>query len=140
MKNFKFTISGNTYEVEIKDFERNIAHIEVNGTIYTVEVHREIKKTKTPTLIRAEVPVTGEDKIEKKKKGSPVPIIAPIPGSIIEIFVKPGDLVKKGQVLLVMEAMKMENKIQSDKDGIVDSVQVTVGSNVLQGDILIELK
>ncbi len=139
MKNFKFTISGNTYEVEIKDFEKNTAIIEVNGTLYTVELHREIKKTKTPTLVRAEVPLSKREKIEKKEKGSSDPVTAPLPGNIIEILVKPGDLVKKGQILLVMEAMKMENKIQSEKDGVVESVKVIPGSNVLQGDILIEL-
>ena len=139
MKNFKFTISGNTYEVEIKDFEKNSAIIEVNGTLYTVELHREVKKTKTPTLVRAEVPPSKREKIEKKEKGSSDPVTAPLPGNIIEILVKPGDLVKKGQILLVMEAMKMENKIQSEKDGVVESVKVIPGSNVLQGDILIEL-
>lgn len=139
MKNFKFTISGNTYEVDIKDFEGNVASIEVNGTLYTVELHREVQKTKTPTLIRAEVPYSDREKIEKKEKGSAEPIIAPLPGTIIDVMVKPGDVVKKGQVLLVMEAMKMENKIQSDKDGVVESVKITPGSNVLQGDVLIEL-
>ena len=53
MKNFKFTISGKTYEVEVKEVEGNIASIEVNGTPYTVEIHREIRKTKTPTIVRA---------------------------------------------------------------------------------------
>lgn len=139
MKNFKFTISGNTYEVEIKGLEGNIASIEVNGTPYTVELHREVRKSKTPTLVRAEVPSSKRDKIEKKEKGSSDPVTAPLPGTIIKILVKQGDLVKKGQTLLVMEAMKMENKIRSEKDGVVESVKVTPGSGVLQGDILIEL-
>jgi glutaconyl-CoA/methylmalonyl-CoA decarboxylase subunit gamma len=139
MKNFKFTISGNTYDIEIKDFDGNLANIEVNGTTYKVEVHREVKKTKTPTLVRAEIPVTGGDKIEKREKGAPVAIVSPLPGNIIEILVKPGDVIKKGQTLLVMEAMKMENKIQSDNEGVVETVRVTPGSSVLQGDVLIEL-
>jgi glutaconyl-CoA/methylmalonyl-CoA decarboxylase subunit gamma len=139
MKNFKFTISGNTYEVEIKNLEGNMASIEVNGTPYTVELHREVRKSKTPTLVRAEIPPSKREKIEKKEKGSSDPVIAPLPGTIIKILVKPGDLVKKGQTLLVMEAMKMENKIQSEKDGVVESVKVTPESSVLQGDVLIEL-
>jgi glutaconyl-CoA/methylmalonyl-CoA decarboxylase subunit gamma len=138
MKNFKFTISGNTYEVEIKNFEGNLANIEVNGTPYAVEVHREVRKTKTPTLVRAEVPFTG-GKIERRGKGDPVPVIAPLPGTIMEIFIKPGDMVKKGHLLMIMEAMKMENRILSEKEGIVESVKVSPGSNVLQGDILVEL-
>jgi len=70
MKNFKFTISGNTYEVDIKGFEGNLANIEVNGTLYTVELHREVRTTKTPTLIRAHVPASDKDKIEKREKGA----------------------------------------------------------------------
>lgn len=139
MKTFKFTISGNTYEVEIKDFEGATANIEVNGTPYSVEVHREVKKTKTPTLVRAELPPSNKEKIEKREKGSPEPVTAPLPGSIIEIMVKPGDVIKQGQVLLVMEAMKMENRIRAEKDGVVENVKVTKGENVLQGDILIEM-
>ncbi len=139
MRNFKFTISGNTYEVEIKNFEGNMASLEVNGTPYNVELHTEIRKTKTPTLVRAEIPLSGKDRIEKKEKGTAEPVIAPLPGTILSILVKPGDVVKRGQALLVMEAMKMENKIQSDKDGVVESVKVTPGANVLQGDILLEL-
>ena len=139
MKKFKFSISGNTYEVEVKEFEKNVALIEVNGTQYTVELEQEIKKAKTPTLVRAEIPATGGDKIEKRESGDSTPVIAPLPGTIIEIFVKPGDVVRKGQKLLLMEAMKMENKIQSEKDGVVESVRVNRGSSVLQGDVLIEL-
>ncbi len=139
MKTFKFTISGNTYEVEIKSFEGTRADIEVNGTSYFVEVHREVKKTKTPTLIRAELPPSDKEKIVKKEKGSSEPVTAPLPGTIIEIMVKPGDVIKKGEVLLVMEAMKMENRIRAEKEGVVESVNVTKGSSVLQGEILIQL-
>lgn len=139
MKKFKFSISGNTYDIEVKEFEKNVALVEVNGTQYTVELQQEIQKTKTPTLIRAEVPVSGGDKIEKRESGASTPVLAPLPGTILEIFVKPGDVVKKGQNLLLMEAMKMENKIQSEKDGVVESVRVNRGSSVLQGDVLIEL-
>lgn len=139
MKQFKFTISGNTYDVEIKQFEDNVARIEVNGTTYDVEVHTEKKKTKTPTIIRSELPKTADKKIEKKESGSSTSVVAPLPGSIIEIYVKSGDKVKKGDKLLMMEAMKMENNILAEKDGVVESVKVSAGTNVLQGDLLIEM-
>ncbi|TVR71202.1 MAG: biotin/lipoyl-binding protein [Marinilabiliales bacterium] len=139
MKTFKFTISGNTYEAEIKSFEDTTAEIEINGTSYSVEVHREVKKTKTPTLVRAELPPSDKGDIEKREKGSTEPVVAPLPGTIIEIMVKPGDMIKKGQVILVMEAMKMENRIRAEKEGVVESVNVNRGSSVLQGDILIEM-
>ncbi len=139
MKQFKFTISGNTYDVEIKQFEDNLARIEVNGTTYEVEVHTEKKKTKTPTIVRSELPIKEDRKIEKKESGSSAPVLAPLPGSIIEIYVKPGDKVKKGDKLLMMEAMKMENNILAEKDGVIESVRVSAGTNVLQGDLLIEM-
>jgi len=55
MKKFKFTIQGNEYEVEILNFEDNIAEVDVNGSVYKVQVHKEIKTTKTPRLVRTKV-------------------------------------------------------------------------------------
>jgi glutaconyl-CoA/methylmalonyl-CoA decarboxylase subunit gamma len=139
MKKFKFTISGNSYEVEVKEFEENTVVVEVNGTNYQVEVHRELKKTKTPTLVRTEVKPEGKENIEKKDRGATSPVAAPLPGTIMEVYVKPGDVVKKGQKLLMMEAMKMENHVLSEKDGVVETIKVAAGSTVLQGDVLLEL-
>jgi hypothetical protein len=67
MKKFKFTINGNNYEVEILGFEDNIAKVEVNGTMYDVEVQKDLKVPKTPTLVRAEAPKPSlkETKIPK---------------------------------------------------------------------------
>ncbi|MCA1744482.1 MAG: biotin/lipoyl-binding protein [Bacteroidales bacterium] len=140
MKKFEFTINGNKYEVNLKDVEENIAQIEVNGTEYTVEIHREIKKVKTPRLVRSEVRnKPGEGQIVKKGAAGGYQVLAPLPGSIFKMLVKEGDEVKKGDVLLIMEAMKMENNVMSEKEGTVKSVRVKVGDNVLQNDVLIEL-
>lgn len=139
MKKFKFTISGNSYEVEVKEFEENTVVVEVNGTTYNVEIQREVKKTKTPTLVRSEVKNEGKENIEKKPGGTSAPVIAPLPGTIMEVYVKPGDVIKKGQKLVMMEAMKMENHVLSEKDGVVESVKVNAGSTVLQGDVLLEM-
>lgn len=138
MKNYKFTIRGNTYEVEIGKIENNIAHIEVNGTPYEVEIHQEIKQTKTPTLVRKVIKEKAED-IEKKDRGASFPIKAPLPGIIKEIYIKEGDIIKKEQKIMMMEAMKMENKILSDRDGVVEVINVKTGDSVLEGDKLIEL-
>ncbi|HDJ32729.1 MAG TPA: acetyl-CoA carboxylase biotin carboxyl carrier protein subunit [Bacteroidetes bacterium] len=138
MKNYKFTISGNTYEVEINSFEDNTIKLEVNGTPYTVELHREVRKTKTPILMRAPVKEPPREKIDKKEGGSPTPVRAPLPGNIVEVYVKEGDIVKKDQKLLLMEAMKMENVIMAEADGVIESVKVKPGDAVLQGDVLIE--
>ena len=141
MKKFEFTIHGNRYEVHLKSMEGNIAEIEVNGTMYEVELHREIKESKTPKLIRKpNIPRAGEGQIRKTDGTGAHPIKAPLPGSISAIRVKAGDEVKKGDVLLIMEAMKMENKVLSDKEGIIKRVAVSTGQAVLQNDILVEIE
>jgi len=139
MKNYKFTINGNEYAVDIKDIENNTVHLEVNGTPYDVEIDRKLKSSKTPTLIRTDSPVPHKPRIEKKEGGSAFAISSPLPGLIIDIYVKPGDIIKQGQKILSMEAMKMINQVLSEKDGVVESIKVVAGQNVLQGDTLIEI-
>lgn len=139
MKKFKFTITGNKYDVEIKKFEDNIANIEVNGTKYKVEVNREITIQKTPTLIRKPIINNGGASI-KKQEDLVLKVKAPLPGNIISITVKEGDRITKDQTLVVMEAMKMENNINAEKDGIIKSIKISVGDAVLQEDLLIEIE
>lgn len=140
MKKFSFTINGNQYDVEIKDYEDDVASIDVNGTSYDVEVHREVKKSKTPTLVRPEVPASRKDsKIKKKISATSSAIKAPLPGNVINIFVKEGDTVNKGQKLLTYEAMKMENEVQSTKDGSVKAIKVAPGDSIIEGQDLIEI-
>ncbi|HNW72710.1 MAG: biotin/lipoyl-binding protein [Bacteroidales bacterium] len=142
MKKFKFTINGNVYEVEIQGFEENIAKVEVNGTPYDVEIHRDLKMTKTPTLVRAEAPPPKgkETRIPKvPSKTTNLAVKSPLPGTIISVLVKEGDKVSMGQKLLTMEAMKMENNVLAEKAGIVKSVLVKPGDTVLQNDILVEI-
>lgn len=142
MKKYKFTIRGNEYEVEIKGVEENIAHLEVNGTHYDVELHREVKTSKTPTLVRSAVPPPrrSDTKIKKNISSGSLQVKAPLPGSILQLFVKPGDQVKRGDKLLVYEAMKMENEVLAEKDGKITVVKIQVGDTVLQGDLLIEME
>lgn len=143
MKKFKFTLRGNKYEVELHSIEDNIALIEVNGSKYEVEIEREIKTSKTPKLVReTAIPSSESDKAktskpsEKKGAGN---IKAPLPGTILQIFVKEGDIVKSGDRLLIMEAMKMENNITSDKEGKITAVKIKTGDSVLEGDVLVEI-
>ncbi len=142
MKNFKFTIKGHDYDVEIKDFEDNIAHIEVNGTVYQVDIHKEIKQTKTPRLVRQEIPTKRQDsKIRKTiTKTAGHDVKCPLPGNIMQLFVKDGDVVKLGDKLLMYEAMKMENTITAEKDGVIKNLKVQPGDSVLQGEMLMEIE
>jgi biotin carboxyl carrier protein len=139
MKTYKFTISGNKYTVNIKSFEDNIAEIELNGTPYTVEMEQEIKTTKTPKLIRPEKP--AQEAPREIQKGSGLSkITAPLPGTIFKLIAKEGDVVKKGDAVLIMEAMKMENNVLAEKEGTVKKILVKEGDSVLQGDLLIEIE
>lgn len=139
MKTFRFVIHGNEYNVDVKGIEENIAHIEVNGTRYDVEIDRKIKTSKTPTIVRPQATGPVKPVIDKKEGGTASPVPAPLPGIILQILVKPGDIVKKGQKLMTMEAMKMENQVLAEKDGVVETIKVASGQNVLQGDTLLEI-
>lgn len=143
MKKFKFTINGNQYDTEILTIEENIAEIEVNGTLYKVEVDKTMKAVKTPKLVRqAAVPSTDSHPAVAKTSSPAGPkgtgsIKSPLPGVILEMYVREGDDVKMGQKLLMLEAMKMENNIEADKAGKVVSIQKHKGDSVMEGDVLI---
>ena len=140
MKKYKFTIKGNDYEVRIKDIDDTIANLEVNGTEYNVQLHREVVKSKTPRLVRKPVAQKpGEGTITKSAASTGYSVIAPLPGNIFKILVNVGDTIKKGDNVLIMEAMKMENNVLAEKDGVVKEIKVKEGQTVLQGDVLIEM-
>ena len=139
MKNFNFKIHENSYEVNIVSHDSNIIQLDVNGTKYEVTMKKEIKKTKTPTLIRSASKRPAEllkvNSTSKKTK-----IVSPLPGIIVSLKIKVGDTIKIGDSLLILEAMKMENNITAEKDGIISAIHVTNGQQILQDDLLIELE
>lgn len=139
MKAFKFTIKGHEYDVEIRNFDNNLAEIEVNGTLYHVEVKREQKTSKTPILVRSEQPAPRSAHKFKKKIGGHFDVKSPLPGNIMQIYVNEGDEVRKGDKLLMYEAMKMENVLTAEKDGTINKIRVAAGQSVLQGDVLMEI-
>lgn len=139
MKQFKFTINGNDYGVDMIGIEDNIARLEVNGTPYEVEIHKKVKSSKTPRVITPPVKEPSKPEIEKRERGDAHPITAPLPGNIIAVKIRPGDIIEKGQLLMVMEAMKMENQVLADRKGVVESIAVQVGDTVLQGDTLVQI-
>jgi biotin carboxyl carrier protein len=144
MKKFKFNINGNQYEVEILSVESNLAEVEVNGSIYKVEVDKEIQQVKTPKLVRpVSVPSTDTPKVEENKvipvqtSADAKKILSPLPGVILEMLVKQGDKVSIGQRIAVLEAMKMENNIESDIEGTVVEVIANKGDSIMQGDVIV---
>ncbi|MDD3079234.1 MAG: acetyl-CoA carboxylase biotin carboxyl carrier protein subunit [Paludibacter sp.] len=149
MKKYNLNINGTNYLVHIKSIEDKVAEVEVNGTPYSVVINEEIKKTsKTPILVRKEVQTKQGDKrvaenltpVSHTSKPSAKTIKAPLPGSIIRINVNASDHFKEGDILLVMESMKMENNILAERSGTILKVNVQNGQAVLQDEVLFEIE
>jgi biotin carboxyl carrier protein len=140
MKNYKFRINGNQYEVELIEIDGNMAKIEVNGTVYDVEMQREIPKIKS---VVSSAPVQQRQVRETKPApekaagGKASEVRAPLPGVIIQVLVRPGDEVKAGQTVCTLETMKMENAIKAESGGKVTAVNINAGQSVLQDEVLI---
>lgn len=139
MKQYKYKINGNLYNVTVNDVEENIARVEVNGTPYNVELDKPIAAPKSVVRPAAApktstgAPVVAAKPTTSGKAG----VKSPLPGVILDIKVKVGDVVKKGQTIIILEAMKMENNIHADKDGKVAEIKVNKGESVLEGTDLI---
>lgn len=137
MRKFKFIIDGHKYEVSVNEKENNLAEVEVNGTPFTVEIKKEVKIARPATAaVRTAAPTATT--VAPKATGVSEFIKSPLPGSIVKVLVADGQAVKRGDVILTMESMKMENNIAAEKDGVVKSVLVTPGQNVMQDDKLVE--
>jgi len=142
MKKFKFTISGKPYEVEVQNIEGNIATVNVNGAEYKVEMEEQAAPVVAPVARPAAKPAaapaqTAGPRPAAAAGGAGYKMAAPLPGTIMQIFVKQGDAVKKGDKLLMYEAMKMENNLLAEADGTITAINCRQGDNVLQGDVLI---
>ena len=138
MKEYKYKINGNTYKVTIGDIDENIAHVEVNGTPYKVEMEKAPKVVVKP-VTRPTTPAPAPTQVVKPAAPSTGKscVKSPLPGVILDIKVNVGDTVKKGQTLIILEAMKMENNINADKDGKITAINVSKGDSVLEGNDLV---
>ena len=143
--NYKIKINGAEYEVHIRKVENTKAHITVNNEDFEVEVEGLIVNPTRmsigttpkpiPKLITVNAPVAKPKATPSNHEVKP-----PLPGVILEICVEEGETIKKGQVLYVLEAMKMENNIESDFDGIVEKIFRTKGESVLENDVVLNIK
>lgn len=137
-KGFNFTIGGQKYETTVKEIEPNVAEVVVNGTSFIVEFQKnESKKVKAA---RVAAPTAAPTAAAVAKPAGAATVKSPLPGSIVKVMVKPGDSVKKGDTLLTMESMKMENIVASEYTGTVKNVLVQAGQNVMQDDKLVEIE
>lgn len=141
MKEYKYKINGNLYKVAIGSIEDNIAHVEVNGTPYKVEMEKAPKAVVKPLIRPLSISAPAAPATPVVKPSAPSSgksgVKSPLPGVILDIKVNVGDTVKKGQVIIILEAMKMENNINADKDGKIVSINVSKGDSVLEGTDLV---
>ena len=161
MKTYKYKVQGVDYEVEITDVEGKIARVNVNGIPFEIEMQKPINAAKHPELAAtkasAAAPVAAKP-VEKPQAptaqpaapvapkpqpaapaGAGTPVKAPLPGTINAINVKVGDTVAVGQVVIVLEAMKMQNNIEAEQAGTVTSILVNQGDSVMEGAVMLTI-
>ena len=131
MKMFRVVVNGSEYKVGIEELAEESA-----SQPSQVAAAPSPKVTPPKPTVKAQ-PKPAATKAEPAAAGGTV--VAPMPGTILQVAVNTGDNVTKGQTLLVLEAMKMENEIMAPADGVVQEVNVTQGVSVNAGDILIVL-
>lgn len=129
MKEFKFKINGQDYNATVAEEAAGALVVTVNGKAYQVEVPQT--KASAPKMARA---TSGAAQV-----GGPKNIVSELPGTVTKVVAANGQHVKKGDVLLVIEAMKMANDIVSDVEGTVQRIAVAEGQSVNQGDLLVEM-
>lgn len=149
MKKFKFAIDNNPFEVSVTELENGQIDVEVNGSHYAVTIDREGTKAANQTVSAPVKPVAS------KAPGKVAPIqqnTAPaaasaevktvksqLPGSIIKVVAEVGQAVKRGDVVMTIESMKMENSIAAECDGTISKIYVEAGKSVLQDDKLFDI-
>ncbi len=141
-KEFKYTINGNQYEVAIGEVEETTATVVVNGEEYKVEWEPEAEPEKKVVLKKpaAEAAASEESSEGNANVNTNNAIKAPLPGVITSIEVSVGDEVKAGDTVLVLEAMKMANNIEAEKDGKIAAICVKVGQTVMEDDPLVVIE
>ena len=140
MKEFKYKINGNEYAVKLNKLEEKEAEVEVNGTTYQVELLTEKKEAPRPVVKRVTPAAsTPRASAPSPAAGSKGGIKAPLPGVILDVVVQVGDVVKRGQKVAVLEAMKMENNITAECDGKITGICVAAGDSVLEGTTLVTI-
>ena len=143
MKEYKLKINGNDYAVTVNEVDGSMAEVEVNGTPFKVEFEKPIKKAAAPVAKprapKATPAGAPEVKVSKPAAaaGAGNAVTSPLPGVILEVSVKVGDVVKRGDKVMVLEAMKMENVIEATADGTVTAIKVDKGDSVLEGAPLV---
>ncbi len=152
MNKYQYKVQGVDYEVEIAEVEGNIAKVNVNGIPFEVEMAQPINAAKHPNIVKPKVtvPQAAPAAAPAPQAASPAPaapaaaaggtpLKAPLPGTINAVNVKVGDRVAVGDVVIVLEAMKMQNNIEAEQAGTVTAVSVQAGDVVMEGSVLLTI-
>ena len=158
MGKYNFRINGHDYQVDVNSVEGGIADVTVNGTDYKVELadavpapaQQAARPAPQATSTAAPAPQTtapaaqpaaqaAQTATASAPQGKGEVVTAPLPGVILDIKVKVGDVVKAGQTVAVLEAMKMENEIEATASGTVTAVNAGKGDSVLEGAAIITI-
>ena len=150
MNKYQYKVKGVDYEVEIAEVEGNIAKVNVNGIPFEVELQKPINAAKHPSMNKPKVEAPKPAPTAAPVAAAPVaapaapagagsPVKAPLPGTITDIKVAVGQQVNVGDVVLVLEAMKMQNNIEAEYSGQVTSIVVNKGDTVMEGAVLLTI-
>ncbi len=134
MKKFLIKVNGNQYEVEVEEVR--------DGSVAAEPATYSAPAPKAAPAAAAPAPAPAPAAAPRKDNAVPAgaaKVTAPMPGTILGVKVNSGDTVKKGQVLLILEAMKMENEIVAPNDGTIASINVAKGTSVNAGDVLLSM-
>jgi len=134
MKKFRISVNGKSYDVEVEEIGA-----QSSAPVYTAPA---AKPAQTSTVASAQPETEKKPQPAPKSVSSPAGstvVAAPMPSTIMSVNVSVGDTVKKGQVLVILEAMKMENEIMAPSDGKVVAVNTSKGATVNTGDALVSL-
>lgn len=151
-KEFSFKINGAEYKCAVEEIEAGLTEVTVNGKKYTVETEKPVAPAPkaapaaAPKAAPAPAPAAAAPKAAAPAPKAAAPAAAagaqvksPLPGSVVKVCVSEGQDVKKGDTLLILESMKMENPILAEQDGKVAQVAVAAGQTVMQDDLLVVL-
>ncbi len=141
MKDYKIKINGNEYNVQIDPGEDNKLDVFVDGKVFHVELDKPVAapkqfapKAATISAPSVAAPTTAAAAAPSGASGEKV--VSPLPGVILDIAVKEGDTVKRGDKVCILEAMKMENVIEATADGVIKEIKVKKSDSVLEGDVI----
>lgn len=136
-KKVELKIDGKTYQVEIRSLTADNARVLVDGREVRVDINVPQDTSRAPKSVTKKAAAPAKAPAARPAQASTKSLLSLMPGVVIKVLAKEGQQVAAGDVLLVLEAMKMENEIRSDRSGTIGSIDVSPGQQVQTGDPLV---